>query len=222
MYCQLQAAIQAKNGGEVRRIYRSIEKHPMLNILPDERRYIDEAMKVEGVERSLKLRDDRQAIKAARAFEQQGGNGLDELHSQLSRATRRFIRKCELEEVTAFIRSDRRTHSLVVSWCWPEEEQVRDALIIYSPYQLPPVFQEMQEVNYPYKYVIRKMHEQQEEIVLERRYTSLYLRICALMRDDWENPTSRSRSRQYKHYLSPGITGQAYILGNTASTGRSI
>ncbi len=205
-YRQLQDAIHNKNVTKVIDIYKSIINHPMLYLLPDEQQYVDRVMKFASVIQGGK---DGQVIAAAREFLQQGGSGLDGFSSRVSGAVQRLSTH-ELEEIDASIRKNRNTYWLVVRWYWPQEEQIRDAIIIYSFYALPPIFRELKDVDQPYRYSIRRMHEsaKQEEILLERSYiehghTSLFLRVCVLMSDNY--------TAAGKHYLSPGVTRQVDI-----------
>jgi serine/threonine protein kinase len=229
-YCaEYERFVEARKGkdiAEARRIYKDICSNALFKPDPADKAYIQQMQQAQRVEDALHTRDREQAIRLGRSLEEQGGDLLDGLQWGLNKALQRYIRSCELEDVIAYIKAERTHNSLYVSWRWPQDDQVKAAVIIYSVHDYPPRFSDFDAINkdeFPCERqsVRRKTHESVGDVEINayefRRASTIYLRVCSGALEFWGRG---NHGPHKKIFLSNGIKLAVHLSMPTTSRGR--
>jgi hypothetical protein len=235
IYRHLQTAIYNKDDREVRHIYvyRNLRGHPLLRLQPDEQEYINQWKHTQELEDALNThnsegqRDNGLVVRTAKKLQAQGIKTLGGLEYELDMALLQYIRNCELENVTTFIRQGP-GNVLIVGWLWPLDEEIREGFIIYSEQRYPPPIREIADIraaSFPCKW--EHAHRRRNERLYTKEIyvgtaTTLYVRICAAIREFWGGRSEQTGPMnipgERKVYTSSGIKQIAQLSSDRAST----
>ena len=217
----IQAGIQADDDDAILNVYNKVLDQEFDGFNQSERDCINRILKTLELQELLRNRKDESAMLLAKSLAKTSEKAIQINLFQLHLATKRFIRQNDLTELRVQIEEDKinNCNRVAVRWCWPPNDFIKDALVVWRTDTWPKTPQEKcwQDPEWHHIEVHRKSNQAGGECIFSvGRNLHIYVRTFASIRDDWDKenttwrysdgiePTSRAEA------VSPNMRWRSY------------